>query len=94
MDAHRSNLEVRLHHFRDRNGAEVDLVAEAPDGRVVCVEIKASASFSARDLRTLARLRDGVGDRFVHGFLLHAGARAIPAGERLTALPIAALWAG
>jgi len=31
--------EVRLHHLRDRGGAEIDLVVEAADGRVVAIEV-------------------------------------------------------
>jgi len=39
------------------------------------------------------RLRDELGDRFVAGAVFHAGAHAFPLGERITALPISAIWA-
>ncbi len=39
-----SDVDAAAHHFRDRDGAEVDLVFEARDGRVVAVEVKASAT--------------------------------------------------
>ena len=38
---------IDLHHFRDSTGREVDLVLEHTDGRLVAVEIKASASACA-----------------------------------------------
>jgi uncharacterized protein len=42
-----------LSHFRDRDGAEVDLVLEHADGRVVGIEVKSARSVSARDTRGL-----------------------------------------
>lgn len=81
-----------LHHYRDSRGAEVDVVLEAPDGRVVGVEVKASATVSTRDAAGLGVLRDRLGDRFAAGFVLHAGPRAVAVGERITAVPIDALW--
>ncbi|MBI4730502.1 MAG: ATP-binding protein [Acidobacteria bacterium] len=83
---------IALHHYRDRAGPEVDLVLEAGDGRVVALEVKAGASFRRDAVKWLALLRDRCGRDFVHGYLLYAGPHALPLGDRLTALPIAALW--
>lgn len=84
---------VELFHFRDRDGREVDLVAEGRDGRIVAVEVKAAIDVDERDARGLAYLRDKMGDRFVAGVVLHLGRRPQPLGDRLTALPVSALWA-
>ena len=84
--------EVRLHHLRDRDGAEVDVVAEASDGRVVACEIKASRSVNHADAKWLAWLHDKIPDDFVCGIVFHTGNRAFRLGDRLLALPIAALW--
>jgi predicted AAA+ superfamily ATPase len=35
---------LRMYHFRDSDGAEIDLVLEADDGRVVAIECKASST--------------------------------------------------
>ncbi|MGH8909094.1 MAG: ATP-binding protein [Egibacteraceae bacterium] len=83
---------VTLFHFRDRQGAEVDVVLEAADGRVVALEVKAGLSFRPKSLDWLAKLRDLLDGDFVHGILLYAGRDALPLGDRLTALPISALW--
>jgi hypothetical protein len=40
------------------------------------------------DFRWLAYLRDRLGERFVHGLVVHIGDRPLPSGDRLTALPI------
>jgi uncharacterized protein len=83
---------VELYHFRDNNGREVDVVAESSDGRVVAVEVKAAVDVDEHDGRGLAHLRDRLGDRFIAGVVLHLGDRPRPLGERLTAVPLAALW--
>jgi uncharacterized protein len=87
-----NDVPVRLHHWRDRDGAEVDLVIEADDGRVAGIEIKASATVTADDFRHLKRFRDWLGDTFANGAVLYAGERRLSFGDRLTALPIAAVW--
>ncbi|MBL8930614.1 MAG: ATP-binding protein [Kineosporiaceae bacterium] len=87
-----SSTGYRLTHYRDRNGLEVDLVLELDDGRIIAVEVKASASVRPEDLRGLAALRDRVGDRFIRGALVHLGERVLPLGDRLISLPVQQLW--
>ena len=83
-----------LFHYRERDGAEIDLVIEDRAGRVAAIEVKAAVDVTGRDVRHLSRFRDRLGDRFVAGIVLHTGARALPLGDRLSAVPIAALWNG
>lgn len=87
-----SEIDVRLHHLRDRDGAEIDFIAEAADGRVVAIEVKASSSATPDDARWLAWLRDKIADDYVCGVVLYAGQRAFRLGDRLLALPISYLW--
>jgi uncharacterized protein len=81
-----------LHHYRDQRGNEVDLVLERPNGEVVGVEVKASATPRPGDAAGLKLLRDHLGDRFRMGIVLHLGPESIPLGDRLAAVPLAALW--
>lgn len=96
----RGELEVcasrpRLHHLRDQGGVhEVDIVAELGGERVIGFEVKAGATVDARDARHLAWLRNELGDRFLAGVVFHTGPHAFSLGERITALPISAIWAG
>jgi predicted AAA+ superfamily ATPase len=83
---------VSMYHFRDRNGVEVDIVLEHPDGRVVGIEVKATSTPRAEDFRGLRYLAQRLGDRFVRGIVLSAAPEAIPFGERLAALPVDVLW--
>lgn len=45
---------VRLHHYRDEEKREVDLVLERRDGAVVGADVKASASGTRSDGERLA----------------------------------------
>ncbi len=88
-----SDHPPRLHHLRlDDARHECDLIAEAPDGRIIAIEIKSSAAPKAEDARHLAWLRDQLGPQFVAGVLFHTGPRRFRLGERIVALPISSLW--
>lgn len=84
---------VTAHHLRQQDGRrEVDVILEAANGNVVGIEIKASAGPSTTDARHLAWLRDQLGQRFTAGIVLHTGKSIYPLCERISAVPIAALW--
>lgn len=87
-----SEADAILFHWRDRNGAEVDLVIEAADGRVAGVEVKAAVDVDARDFRGLRALRDRLGDRWAAGVVVHCGDRPRPFGPGLYAVPVQSLW--
>ena len=88
-----SRVRTTLHHFRDHRGREVDLILEARDGRVVGVEVKASASVQLKDFRGLDYLAGRIGERFRRGVVLYLGDRAMSFGPGRIALPLSALWA-
>ncbi len=84
---------VSVYHLRLEHGRhEADLILEAADGRVVAIEVKASAAPTRDMARHLVWLRDTLGDAFVGGVLFHTGPRAIRLDTRVVALPISALW--
>ncbi len=87
-----SRADVKAFHWRDRSGREVDLLLERRDGTIVAIEHKLSEAVGADDFRHLAYLRNQLGDRFAAGAIVHAGRRTLPFGERLWAVPVAALW--
>lgn len=82
-----------IHHLRGHDQREVDILIEAPDGRVVAVEVKSAATVTPSDLSGLRFLEDALGDRFVAGVVLYLGRRAVPFGRKLHALPLSLLWA-
>lgn len=87
-----SEAAPQVMHYRDRDQREIDVVLERADGDVVGVEVKSAASVGPRDFRGLAHLRDRLGAAFATGVVLYSGARTLPFGDRLWALPVSALW--
>ena len=85
--------EIRFHHFRDRDGFEVDLVLERPGGDLAGVEVKAGATVTAADFRGLQKLKDGAAKRFRAGIVLYDGESAAGFGDGLYAVPLSELWA-
>lgn len=81
-----------LFHFRHRDGPEVDIVVEDGRRRIVGVEVKATSRVRPQDIKGLELLRRLTGDRFAMGVVLHTGPSAVRWGERIWALPTAALW--
>lgn len=87
-----SEKRLRISHFRTKEQDEVDLVIEDRRGRVVGIEVKASATVRPNDLRGLRQLQAATGDKFVQGLVLHDHDRITPFGERLHAAPVSMLW--
>ncbi|HEX2392181.1 MAG TPA: ATP-binding protein, partial [Solirubrobacterales bacterium] len=56
------------------------------------IEVKASATPLPRHAAGLRVLRDRLGERFRQGIVLHLGRDTIPFGDRIAAVPLAALW--
>ncbi len=80
-----------FYHFRDKDGAEVDIVLER-GSRVAGVEVKASGTVTPSDFRGLRKLKEATGDRFAGGVVLYDGEVTAGFGDELYAVPIRALW--
>ena len=70
--------EVGLYHFRDKRKREADIVLERPHGRIIGVEVKASATVRREDFNGLAALADFAGARFERGVLFYTGVHGTP----------------
>jgi len=88
-----SEAEASLYHWREGRD-EVDIVLESAAGEIVGVEAKATATVRSDHFSGLRKLKDRVGDRFVGGYVVCAGARTLPFGDRLWAVPVSGLWSG
>lgn len=87
-----STTMARLHHYRDRDGYEVDALLEDNAGRVVAIEVKAAETVRTGDFRGLRSLQRRLGDRFHAGLVVYCGDQKLPFGDGLSAIPISALW--
>jgi predicted AAA+ superfamily ATPase len=83
---------VSLHHFRTSSGQEVDLVLEDSAGVLVGVEVKAAVRVTGSDFKGLRSLQEARPEAFHRGVVLYGGDQVVPFGDRLHAVPAAALW--
>jgi len=81
-----------MHHYRDKDQDEVDLVIEAGNGTLIGIEVKAGATVNAADFKGLRKLASACGDDFKLGVVLYDGARTVPFGDHFFAAPISCLW--
>lgn len=88
-----SATDYQLRHYRDRDGLEVDLVIETPEGRVIAIEVKSASSFRPEHFTNLLKLKDRLGDRFLRGIVLSTASRGRQYTHGLWGLPVSTLWA-
>ena len=79
-------------HYRDKDGAEVDIVVERGARALAGVEVKTAATVTEADFRGLRKLRDAAGKRFAGGVVLYDGETSASFGDGLHAVPLRALW--
>ena len=84
--------ETRFYHYRDKDGVEVDIVAEQGPRKLVGIEVKAAATATSTDFRGLRRLKSAAGGRLAAGLVLYDGETSAPFGDGLFAVPIRRLW--
>ena len=83
---------VKFFHYRDKDGAEVDIVIERGADAVAGIEVKAGATVTSADFRGLRKLASVAGERFVAGVVLYDGETSAGFGDRFRAVPIRRLW--
>jgi uncharacterized protein len=79
-------------HFRDKDGAEVDIVLEVGARELAGIEVKASATVTAADFRGLRKLKQAASRRFTAGVVLYDGETSVSFGEGFYAVPLRAVW--
>ena len=83
---------IAFYHFRDKDGAEVDIVLERGAREVAGIEVKAGATVRSSDFRGLRKLAAAAGERFVAGVVLYDGEATAGFGDGFYAVPIRRLW--
>lgn len=87
-----SEIRANLLHFRTSDGKEVDFILERPDGTLAGIEIKTSTRVVSDDFKGLKELQQAMGNDLQCGIVLYTGKDTVPFGEKLFAVPFAALW--
>lgn len=87
-----SEVRPRFFHFRSHSGEEVDLVLEDAAGNLVGIEVKASASVGAADVKGLRAFAAHTGARFRRGIVFYTGTETVPFAKNIHAMPVDSLW--
>jgi predicted AAA+ superfamily ATPase len=87
-----SDTVSTMHHYRDKDQVEVDIILEDDAGAIVAIEVKAAATVSAADFKGLRKIAEIAGDSFQVGMVLYDGDKVLPFGDRLFAAPLSCLW--
>ena len=86
-----SNQSYTFHHFRNKDGEEVDIIIER-GMKLAGVEVKASATINSSDFNGLRKIKAAAGKNFVSGTLFYNGDSTQKFGKDLYALPLRKLW--
>lgn len=87
-----SKFNLSLYHYRSASGQEVDFIIERSDGKLVAVEVKATAKIAASDFIHIKSFAEETGMKFLRGIVFYTGREAIPFAKNMYALPVETLW--
>lgn len=84
--------EADVRHLRTQRGEhEVDFIIIGPDGGIVAVEVKLSATVSADDAKQLTWLKDRIGDQLLDAVIVTTGREAYRRADDVAVVPAALL---
>lgn len=84
--------EAEVRHLRTHRGEhEIDFIVIGPDGGIVAVEVKLSATVDARDTKHLKWLKDRIGDQLLDALLVTTGTEAYRRTDGIAVVPAALL---
>lgn len=84
--------EAEVRHLRTRRGErEIDFIVVGPDGGILAVEVKLSATVTAKDAKHLLWLKDRIGDQLLDAVLVTTGTEAYRRDDGIAVIPAALL---
>lgn len=81
-----------FHHFRDRDGVEVDMVIERGAFELAGIEVKAASTVFNSDFKGLRKIKAAYPDKFTFGVVLYDGEICASFGDGMYVIPIRMLW--
>lgn len=87
-----SQQPCRMYHYRTHNGQKVDIILEAPDSRIVAVEVKLANSVGPKDFSGMQDIEHERGNDFHRGIIFYLGDTIVPFGKNKHAIPLHYLW--
>jgi len=87
-----SQTKPHLYFWRTSNGREIDFILEDKLGRLVGMEIKASATVADSDFSHLKALQEDTPQKFLAGYVVYKGKNFLSFGHNLYAVPVTCLF--
>lgn len=87
-----STRGLSLSHYRTQTGVEVDFLLEDRHGNLTGIEVKAAATVTGRDFKSLRHLQETEAKRFKRGIVLYTGRECVAFGEAMFAVPMSIWW--
>lgn len=82
--------DPRVYFWRTSSGVEIDILIDE-NGKLVPIEVKLSATPKPGMAAAIRSLRDDLGGKIAHGYVVHPGDTRLPLGNEVTALPFGEL---
>lgn len=85
--------EIHFFHFRNKDKLEVDIMLQQ-EQQFIGIEIKSAQTVQAKDFKGLIKLKNSLQGNFMGGIVFYDGARILPFGDKLYAMPLDILTMG
>jgi len=82
------NRNYKPYHWRYRQNSEIDLIIQNRSGDIIAIEIKSSSSLTEDSFKHLKTFQKKYPTGFKAGYVLYNGAKILPFGKNLWAIPI------
>jgi len=78
----------QIFHYRDKDQVEIDFILENSAREIIAIEVKCAETIMAQDFRSLEKLRNLMGKRWLNGIVLYNGTQVLSFGKGLMAVPL------
>ena len=79
-------IDPQIYFWRTSTGTEVDIVVEI-SGKLIPIEVKHSATPQPAMATSIKSFQHDLGEKALHGYVVHMGDIRLPLGPKVTALP-------
>jgi predicted AAA+ superfamily ATPase len=88
-----SEQSCEIYHYRTHTQQEIDIILEAPDSRIVAIDVKLANTVTLKDFSGIQSLEKDLGEKFHRGIILYMGDTVVPFSRNKYAVPLSYLWA-
>ncbi|MFT4186593.1 MAG: ATP-binding protein [Micrococcaceae bacterium] len=89
-----ADLYTKAYHYRDKNKHEIDLILENSEKKLICIEIKSSATAynAEKHIKWFANY-EKYKKYYAGGIVFYTGDKVVPLSNNIWKIPLSYLWA-